>query len=163
MYRSAYSLEGYSIGCVDGECGKVSDFLFDDHQHSVRYIVAETGNWFLGREVLISPVAVEKAEYDDKTLVTSLSQQAVKQSPGIETDRPVSRQNEIELVVYYNWPMYWSQPGMGAPVSVPRGDIGTATQVDATLRSFNEVRSYTIQCIDRRRGVIIKRSISDSR
>jgi hypothetical protein len=53
LYR-AKEMKGFKIGATDGDIGKVNDFLFDDHVWTVRYLVAETGNWLLQRPVLIS-------------------------------------------------------------------------------------------------------------
>jgi hypothetical protein len=43
---------------LDGEIGRVKEFYFDDLHWTVRYLVAETGNWLTGRQVLISPYAL---------------------------------------------------------------------------------------------------------
>jgi hypothetical protein len=33
----------------------VKDFYFDDKTWAIRYLVADTGNWLTGRQVLLSP------------------------------------------------------------------------------------------------------------
>jgi hypothetical protein len=53
--RSVGQVRGYSIRATDGEIGSVHDFLFDDEHWTVRYLVADTGDWLSGRLVLISP------------------------------------------------------------------------------------------------------------
>jgi hypothetical protein len=50
MRRSLKEIIGYSMGATDGEIGHVSDFLFDDHEWTVRYLVASTGTWLPGRD-----------------------------------------------------------------------------------------------------------------
>jgi hypothetical protein len=37
-----------------------------------------------------------------------LTMQQVKNSPGVDTDRPVSRQMEANTYDYYGWNPYWS-------------------------------------------------------
>ena len=58
MLIKAKSLYGYKLHSRDAELGKVEEFYFDDKHWTIRYLVAETGNWLSGREVLISPYAL---------------------------------------------------------------------------------------------------------
>ena len=37
----------------------------------------------------------------------NLTKEQVRNSPGTDTDKPVSRQHETELHGYYGWPVYW--------------------------------------------------------
>jgi len=46
------------MGATDSEIGKVNEFYFDDQSWTIRYLIVETGNWFNGRKVLISPQAL---------------------------------------------------------------------------------------------------------
>jgi hypothetical protein len=48
MLIKAKTLKGYKLDSKDGEVGKVKDFYFDDKHWTIRYLVADTGNW-LGR------------------------------------------------------------------------------------------------------------------
>jgi len=47
MQYSVKDLKGYAIGAMDGDIGKVDDFYLDDESWTIRYLVAETGNWLL--------------------------------------------------------------------------------------------------------------------
>jgi len=58
MLHKAKTLNGYKLRSLDGEIGKVKEFYFDDHHWTIRYLVADTGNWLTGRQVLISPYAL---------------------------------------------------------------------------------------------------------
>jgi phosphoketolase len=69
MLNKAKTLNGYSLNSLDGEIGKVEEFYSDDQYWTIRYLVADTGNWLTGRQVLISPyalVAVIKEQHDIK-------------------------------------------------------------------------------------------------
>jgi sporulation protein YlmC with PRC-barrel domain len=57
MLRSLKELFGYDIQADDGEIGKVHDFYFDEEEWTTRYLVVDTGPWFLGEKVLIAPSA----------------------------------------------------------------------------------------------------------
>ena len=39
---------------VDGEIGHIEDFIMDDETWTIRYAVADTGNWSSGKKVLLS-------------------------------------------------------------------------------------------------------------
>ncbi|MGA3268165.1 MAG: PRC-barrel domain-containing protein, partial [Verrucomicrobiota bacterium] len=58
MLSKAKTLKGYKLHSLDGEIGKVDEFYFDDRHWTIRYLVADTGNWLTGRQVLISPYAL---------------------------------------------------------------------------------------------------------
>jgi len=58
MLSKAKTLKGYKMQSLDGEIGKVKEFYFDDRHWTIRYLVAETGNWLVDRQVLISPYAL---------------------------------------------------------------------------------------------------------
>ena len=48
MLSLAKTLKGYKLHGLDGEIGSVKEFYFDDRHWTVRYLVAETGNWLVG-------------------------------------------------------------------------------------------------------------------
>ena len=88
----------------------MDDFYFDDKSWTIRYLVADTGNWLLGRKVLLSPIAVGKADFSGERFNVKLTKKQVEESPSIDTDKPVSRQHEAYYHDYYGYPYYWSGP-----------------------------------------------------
>jgi len=100
MLRSLKKLFGNKILATDGQIGRVHDFYFDDQEWTVRYMVADTGGWLKGRLVLISPAALGEADWGAESFPVNLTRQQIGESPGIEEDLPVSRQQEIELQRY---------------------------------------------------------------
>ena len=107
MLRSIKQLYGGKLGALDGEIGHVKDFYFDDQNWVVRYLVADTGSWLLGRKVLISPHAFGSLDPAGKLLPVKLTRKQIEDSPSIEARKPVSRQYEEEYYRYYGWPNYW--------------------------------------------------------
>lgn len=81
MLRSAKSLKGFAIGAKDGDIGEAYDFIFDDKNWTVRYVVADTQRWLPGRKVLISPIIVGQADWEGKRLPVLLTQEQVKTVP----------------------------------------------------------------------------------
>jgi hypothetical protein len=159
MLRSVKELQGYTIRAIDGDMGKAHEFYFDDQSWLVRYLVIDTGNWLLGRRVLISPHALGQPDWGAQVFPVELSKEQVENSPHAGTDKPVSRQMEEELHAYYGWIRYWR--ARTAPMS---GFLATATlpaakewaeqassrrqQDDPHLRSTREVIGYQIQAND---------------
>lgn len=110
MLQSIQNLLGFTLGATDGEIGKVKDFYIDDKTWKIRYLVVETGNWLFGRKVLLSPVAVQSPDRNEKVFPVNLTKDQIKNSPDIDTEKPVSRQQEKELHSHYSWPV---DPGAG--------------------------------------------------
>lgn len=158
MRRSLNDLVGYTIRASDGDIGKVDEFYFDDQGWTIRYVVVDTGKWLSGRKVLISPVAFDQPDWESHTFPVKLTKEQVQNSPGIDTDKPVSRQHESELNGYYGWPIYWgSGPAYGAfqaspliimePVSEDQAPSEEPDN-DAHLRSTAQVVGNHIEATD---------------
>jgi hypothetical protein len=112
MLRSMKDLEQYAIHATDGVIGHVQDFYFDDQTWVIRFLVVDTGTWLLHRKVLISPIAIGRPNWTEKWLPVSITQEQVKNSPEIDTEKPVSRQHEIRQLGYYGYPYYWGGAGL---------------------------------------------------
>ncbi|MCK9194859.1 MAG: PRC-barrel domain-containing protein [Nevskia sp.] len=119
MLRSMKDLENYAIGAKDGSIGHVKDFFFDDEAWVIRYLVVETGTWLSSRKVLISPIAIHAPNWTEKLLPVSITRDQVKNSPDIDTDKPVSRQHETTYLGYYGYPYYWGGAGLWASGAYP--------------------------------------------
>jgi hypothetical protein len=107
MLYNLKDLKGFSIHAIDGDIGVVKDFYFDDEQWVVRYLIVETGSWLSSRKILLSPFAIKYLNIDAKTLSVAITMEQVKNSPSIDTDKPVSRQHETEHLDYFGYPYYW--------------------------------------------------------
>ena len=153
MLLSVNRLLGFTLEARDGRIGKVDDFYFDDCVWRVRYLVAGTGGWLSRKEVLISPAALECPRLDEKSFPVKLTKDQVRDSPETDTDKPVSRQMEEAMSLYYGWPSYWSMepfalaavPGMAA--TAPAEAVG-APAGNPHLRSVRESVGYEIRASD---------------
>jgi len=119
MLRNLKDMDDFEIKATDGTIGQIKDFYFDDDTWTVRYLVVETGSWLDTRMVLISPIAVRRPDWSARTLPVSLTLQQVQNSPDIETDKPVSRQNEESYLGYYGYPTYWGGDALWGAGMVP--------------------------------------------
>lgn len=112
MLRNTKALENYAISATDGQIGHVKDFYFDDDAWVIRYFVVDAGSWLSSRKVLISPISVQHPNWQEQTLPVSITKEQVRNSPNIDTDKPVSRQHEEQYLGYYGYPYYWGGGGM---------------------------------------------------
>ena len=111
MLRTLKELHNYTIGASDGVIGQVKDLYLDDATWVVRYLVVETGTWLASKKVLISPMAIGKPDWAQRLLPVSLTRDQVKNSPDVDTEKPVTRQHELAYSDYYGYPDYWG--GLG--------------------------------------------------
>lgn len=78
----------------------------------VRYLVADTGNWLSGRQVLISPYALNLVNKEEQYISIALTRKQIEDSSSLDNDKHVSRQFEDVYYGYYGWPMYWDGSNM---------------------------------------------------
>jgi uncharacterized protein YrrD len=162
VMRSMKNLLGFSVNGRIDALGEIHDLFLDDFEWVVRYLVVDTGSWLARRKILISPYSVNRIDNEENKIQTSLDYERIKDSPHIDTDRPISRQKEVELANYYQWPYYWEPgkfPGFGPEgvAAYPLEELGReiepgkkspAEREDTNLRSLREVRGYDLHSRD---------------
>jgi hypothetical protein len=165
MLWDASALEGYAIEASDGRLGSVSDFLFEDTSWVIRWLVVDTGNWLSGRKALLALSALGRPDPALRQFPIKLTMQQVKDSPDIDTDRPVSRQHETHVHEYYGWNPYWDSGllpiggGMALPFietlprseSMPLDAVAEDTRQaggDPHLRSAEAVTGFHVHATD---------------
>lgn len=164
MLRSWKKLGRLGVDGPDGEVGHVHTMYFDDSRWTIRYFVVDVGGWLTRRQVLIPPHSVSAADWTAGRLHISLTEEQLKNSPDIDLERPVSRQEEARYLNYFNYPLYWGGSGLfpdapgveppvvGAELEAARAELErTEEEADARnshLRSAEEVSGYHIQATD---------------
>jgi hypothetical protein len=169
MLRGIEELIGYKLSAKDGEIGKVYDFFFDDYTWTVRYMVADTGNWLPGRRVLISTYSLEKPNLHAGLFPVNLTKKQIENAPDVDTHQPLERQREVELTQYYGWPDYWT--GLGAPViggvpplsgQIPVPVTGKEDRRDTHLHSARAIIDLSIEGTDDNIGHVEDFIVDDS-
>lgn len=152
MLHSLNSLRDFAIAATDGEAGKVIDVYFDEKAWVMRFLVIDTGGWFAGRTVVISPVSVCQTDWRGRVMRLSLATQQIKDSLEADAAKPVSRQKAGRMP-------HWSFDMTLGIVEIdpredtdrlPRNECETQNEEgnDPYLRSAKEVVGYAIQGFD---------------
>lgn len=153
MAYNIRNLIGLKVQAIDGDIGKIHDFLFDDRNWKIRYIVVYTGTWLFGKKVLISPNSVEQSASWRTKFPINLTKEKIKNSPDIDLDKPVSLQKQAELFKYYSWPVgddfipipaFDIQEESATPETRPAMPSGRKEQLDQHLRSAREIIEYAV-------------------
>jgi len=164
MLRAISSLQSLTVGALDGEIGSVYDVYFDAKQWTIRYFVVDTGTWLSGRRVLVSPMALRQpADVAGDRLHVGLSKSQVENAPSWDTDKPVSRQHEIDYSRHYDYPYYWTGPARWGTAWDPVTGLAPAPRLDPVkeeiiarerenadeyLHSARDVAGYYVQAAD---------------
>lgn len=136
MLRSIKTVMECGLHAKDGEIGSCDDFLFDDEKWGVRYLVANTGGWLLGRRVLISPLSMDKPDWEHMRIPIKLTKEEIEKSPLLSEHEPVSRQFEKKWHIFFNYPFYWMGDGMWGGYLYP--DALLSRPVDYVDAKFDE-------------------------
>jgi hypothetical protein len=105
--NKAKTLKGYKLDSLDGEIGKIKEFYFDDQHSAIRYLVADTQNWWPGKKVLVSPRWIESVSWNESKVFVNLSRATIKRSPEYAEGSPLSREYKADLHRHYNRQGYW--------------------------------------------------------
>ena len=85
MLHKTSWLRGCHIVATDGEIGHIDDFLVDERDWTVRYLVVDTSNWIGGRSVLIATSALATVDAAARKVGVALTRDQVKAGPSIES------------------------------------------------------------------------------
>ncbi|SDH18715.1 PRC-barrel domain-containing protein [Pedobacter terrae] len=145
MQTYATTLLEISLEASDGLIGKVKDIYFDDDTWEVRYLIVETGNWLFQRRVLIAPCALqETTDISANILPVNLTRMQIKESPNIDSDMPVSRQQELSLFNHYSWPGYGGIIVSDHSRYIGNQNLKNNNNYDLNLRSFKHISDYEV-------------------
>ncbi len=103
--RSIAAITGYGIHATDGEIGAVEDILIDDADWTVCYLTVDTGNWWPGERVLISPRSILKIDWVAKMIYLNVDRDTVKKSPPYDPAVTVDGGYDEKYLAYYS--MYY--------------------------------------------------------
>ena len=79
--RSTRAVTGHHLRTSEDTIGHVTDFMMDDKSWVICHLVVETGNWFSGKEIVISPSHIERISHEDSLIFVNLTKEAIQQAP----------------------------------------------------------------------------------
>ena len=185
MLFAITGLLGCPVRTEDGHAGTVKDYLFDDRNWGIRWMVVDTGAWLPGRKILIHPSAIEPlvipprsgglgmgSSVDTLVVSVALTQDEIEASPDASEDEPVTQQMEDRLYDYYSWDPIWGATdfgtnGIGSMVTDARGhgkiEAGTHPgDGDSHLRSASSVKGYHVEATNGEIGHVENFLIDDA-
>jgi hypothetical protein len=83
--RSTHAVTGYHLQTREETIGHVTDFMMDDKSWAICHLVAGTGTWFSGKEIVISPSHVDRIHYADSKVFVNLTKEAILQAPEFQS------------------------------------------------------------------------------
>ena len=106
-------MKGYHLRARDGEIGHVEDFLYDDRDWSIRYLVAGTRNWLPGRQVLVAPARIGAIHWEDRAVEVDVAREEIRMAPPYDPGRAMTPEYEAELARYHAAELHASGHGEG--------------------------------------------------
>ena len=173
MLQNLHHLYGKKLSAIDGEIGSLKDLYFDDQSWVIRYVVADTGSWLVGRLTLLSPHALGAFNQISGELPVHLTRSQIENSPNIDQHQPISRQHEMSYFGYYGWPAYWEGASLWGPSSYPMVIDASPWGLtpleryhqhreDRHLQSARDLLGYSIHTTDGVIGTLVDLYFDDS-
>ena len=100
--RSAREIHGYKIAALDGEAGTIDDFIVDDDQWKIHFIVVETGDWNDHRKIVVAPGMLSALDHDAKSARLDLELAKVADSPDYDPSNPITREEDVHVKGHAN-------------------------------------------------------------
>jgi hypothetical protein len=79
--RSARAVTGYGLRATDGDLGHVEDFLIDEQDWAVRYLVTDPRSWWPGPHVLVGVDSIRSVSWEESVVVVDISREALRNGP----------------------------------------------------------------------------------
>jgi uncharacterized protein YrrD len=99
--RSAAEVDGYHVAARDGDIGHIDDFLIDDSDWSLRFLVADTRNWLPGRKVLVAPAWTRGIDWSDEKLLVDADRKTIEHAPEYEPGMEIDPALERRIFQHY--------------------------------------------------------------
>ena len=154
MLYELKALIGSPVIATDGETGSVRTFLFDDQSWKVSCLVVDVGGWLKRRDVVLPVAALEQPNWANKTCCARLTRKQLHDSPVLDTEKPVSRQQEIAMREYWGPLACWVNDEIFLS-SIPSGaKYPVHTAEDSHLRSTADMLGYEVSATDGAFGIL---------
>ena len=82
--RSSAEVIGCGIEARDGAVGRVADLVVDDETWEITDVLVDSRQWLPGRLLLISPHAIDRIDWPEKTVHLRLAREDILQAPQVQ-------------------------------------------------------------------------------
>ncbi len=103
---SVVDVNGYHVHAIDGDIGHLENFLADDVNWDIRYLVIATHNWWPGKHVRLAPYAVKDIDWAGRRINVNVTREQVKSSPSWDPLALTDQVAEQQLHRHFGWPGY---------------------------------------------------------
>jgi hypothetical protein len=105
--HSTREVLGYHIEARDGGIGRIEDFIIEDENWHIMYMVANTGGFLTGHNVIIAPSWIREVSWADKQVHVDLERETIRNSPEYDPQNLIDREYENSLYEHYRRDKYW--------------------------------------------------------
>jgi len=106
--RSTASVTGYDIQASNDGIGEVHDYVFDDMNWAIRYLIVDTRKWWPGGvKVLVGMNWVDRIDWATRKVHVRMTREQVKSSPVFEDVASIHRDYEMRLHDNARQSGYW--------------------------------------------------------
>lgn len=140
------------MNATDGETGRVRDFLFDDQSWRVSYLVLDMGNWLRRHDVVVPIAALDLPDWKSKTVRACLTRAQLRDCPGVDTRKPVSRQQELAMREYFGPLASWANARFGMTAMPAFAKYTALEGEDSHLRSAIRLMGHRVWATDGNMG-----------
>lgn len=119
--RSASEVRGYHLEASDGAIGHVSDFVMDDQDWRIRFLLVDTRNWLPGKKVVLPLHSIHKINWMDSSVYVDLPREAIEHSPEYKDGQLFSDEYAGQVDTHY-------RVGESAGPENRRGAPGTSSR-----------------------------------
>jgi len=106
--RSSNEVTGYYVDATDGSIGHIEDFVIDETEWAIRYLMIDTKNWWPGKMVLISPDWLRDIVWSDEKVFVDVTRDKVKAAPEFDPSMTIDRDYEERIYTHYGYSPYWA-------------------------------------------------------
>jgi hypothetical protein len=101
--RSTHEVIGYNIKANYRQIIDKEYFIFNNKTFAVDFMEVNTGDWFPGKKVLVSPRWIKEINWETSSVIVNPSEDQVKNSPEYVPSKELNDSYEAELNKYYGF------------------------------------------------------------
>lgn len=98
---SLESVRGCQVDALDMEVGRVDDYLLDDSDWRIRYLIVNLRRWMPGRKVVVPVAAIRLLSWKHRRIALGLSRDGILAAPRFEGPGSLSEEYQNGLESYF--------------------------------------------------------------